>query len=146
MSKGYSGLFEGTSGASAERGQLPLVTRQPNPVLKDLYEAEHTVRTVYGNYSTKIDTAKQGKHIPERKGYIQGRSILSISANRAQELVNLYAGTGTRVSENRERVDFHEIIGTYKTEHLADGLETSWGLIHYSKSGAHIVPCNPFQD
>lgn len=138
MSKGYSGLFEGTSGASYERGQLPLV--MPNPILEAIYREEHTVRTVYGKFSTKINEAKQGKHIPGHKYYQSNKSPFSISMQRAQELLNRYGGTGRKVGQSKEKINFHEIIGTWINEARTEHIETTWGMVHYSKNGAHIVP------
>lgn len=143
MSKGNSGLFEGTSGVSYELGQLPLVTR--NPVLEAVYQEEHTVRIVYGKFSTELNEDKQGKHIKGHKNYQEGRSILEIDFERAQELINLYAGKGILLGDNREKVHFPEIIGTYIDFQGNKGIQTDWGLIHYSKSGAHIVPASPNQ-
>lgn len=52
----------------------------------------------------------QGKHIPGHKNFIEGRSILTISMEEAQELVNRYAGTGEiRLTKNGEW-DNQEII------------------------------------
>ncbi len=44
----------------------------------------------------------------------------------------------------KERVDFQEKIGIWKDK-SGKGLDgnTTFGIIHYGKNGAHIVPCNP---
>lgn len=141
MSKGYSGLFEGTSGAGYERGQLPIVLR--NPVLEAIYREEHEIRMVYGKYSTKLNEDKQGKHIPGHKNYQEGKSVLTISMDDAQRLVNRFAGSGRMITANREKVNCHKIIGRYINEQTGANLPTSWISIHYSKTGAHIVPANP---
>ena len=63
-------------------------------------------------------------------------------------LLDEFAGTGQPVAGNvgqpgyRERVDFGKVIGEY---HDLSGKisETTKGIIHYSKKGAHIVPAEP---
>lgn len=99
-------------------------------------------RKVYG-FPVKIHAGQQGKHIPGHKGYIPGRSIFYGDLNDAQRLLDSYAGTGERVGKNRERVDFHQIIGSYKREGEKHGVPTTIGMIHYGSRGAHIVPAQP---
>jgi Bacterial toxin 50 len=47
----------------------------------------------------------------------------------------------------KEYVDFEERIGIWNDK-SGKGLDkdTNFGIIHYSKEGAHIVPCNPHRD
>jgi hypothetical protein len=90
--------------------------------------------------------AKQGKHIPGHANFISGRSIFSHSD--PQSLLTHFAGTGTRVRGTAgqagyvERVNFGQSIGTWIDE-AGNQAETTWGLIHYSNRGAHIVPARP---
>ena len=60
------------------------------------------------------------------------------------------AGTGEQVGKikvgepgSKERVDFGETIGQFVEEGAAAGVDTSVGIIHYSKRGVHIVPARP---
>jgi len=89
-----------------------------------------------------LDSDKQGKHIPDHKNYIPGRS--PFTHKDPQGLLDKFAGTGDPVGKTprgkpgfKERVDFGETIGTI------GGKPTTKGIIHYSKDGAHIVPARP---
>lgn len=87
----------------------------------------------------------QGKHIPGHKNFIEGRSILTISMEEAQELVNRYPGTGeirlTKNGEwdNQEIILTNEKIGIY-VDKSGQKFEPDGFKIHYSKKGTHIVP------
>lgn len=119
MSKFISGRFDGTRGSH-----------------------DDGFPEAYG-FTAKLHSGRQGKHIPGHKNYIPGKSVLRLSLDEAQRLVEEYAGTGERKSDNREVVDFHRVIGTWVN--LLDGkrYETTRGVIHYSKTGCHIVPTRP---
>jgi hypothetical protein len=56
---------------------------------------------------------KQGKHIVGHNNYKEGKSILTISAESAQDLIGKYSGTGKRIGTNRERIDLNTVIGKY---------------------------------
>lgn len=90
-----------------------------------------------------VHSGKQGKHIPRHNNYVKGRSIFYGSVATAQELINKYAGTGTWLSPNKERVDFGHIIGAYVDRKTGTSCKTTIGIIHYSMTGAHIVPGKP---
>lgn len=47
-----------------------------------------------GKISRKINREKQARHMAGDKGYLEGRSVITVSMDRLQELVNMYAGTG----------------------------------------------------
>lgn len=99
-------------------------------------------RVVKGQ-TTKINADKQAKHIPGCKNYLKGRSIFQGSIADAQDLVTLYAGTGTWINSKRERIDFGKPIGKYKAGPNDPGSTTTIGIIMYSKTGTHIVPARP---
>lgn len=94
-------------------------------------------------FTTRIHADRQGKHIPGHKNYIPGKSILHLSIAEAQRLVEEYAGSGRWQDPNKEVVDFHVAIGTWKHPDAPDGLATTMGTIHYGKKGCHIVPAYP---
>ena len=94
-------------------------------------------------FTTEIHFGKQAKHLEGAKEQIQGKSPITVGIVRIQELVAEYAGTGEWKSGNREVVDFKEIIGRYRDRFSGEEFETSWGTIHYSKTGAHVVPSDP---
>ena len=71
------------------------------------------------------------------------RSIILFTLERAQELVNKLHGTGQPIGDHKERVDFGEIIGIFINNEDQTQSETTMGIIHYSKTGVHIVPAQP---
>lgn len=96
----------------------------------------------------KIEEGKQGKHQPDHNNFIPGRSELTHPD--PQELLDKHAGTGQRAGRetvgepgSKERVDFGEPIGKHVDQHTGEKNETTVGMIHYSKKGAHIVPARP---
>lgn len=92
-----------------------------------------------------IHEGKQGKHIVGHNNYKEeeGKSITILPMAKIEELLKKYAGTGQIARDNGERVDFKEIIGIYVNQHNNKKCETTVGIIHYSKSGLHIVPARP---
>ena len=90
-----------------------------------------------------LHTGKQGKHMPGHNNYIEGRSIMYGDMNTIQGLLDKYAGKGQKIDANKERVDFNQIIGRYVSLERDISEETTMGIIHYSKDGAHIVPAVP---
>lgn len=131
MSKGFSGLFEGTSGSRWETSAGSSSTNK--------FSDKTT-------WPSTLEDGKQGKHIEGHPNYVPGKSKLTITMEEASELAEKFSGTGTVVgsstSSNRERLDFGKIIGSWidsdGNEHL-----TSKGIIHHSKNGTHIVPARP---
>lgn len=92
-----------------------------------------------------IDSGKQGKHTLGHNNYLPGRSYLTVSEDEAQLLVNQYAGTGELLRDSNNRWKQTELVETGRPVGVAvdrDGTEvsTSRFVIHYSKTGTHIVP------
>ena len=50
-----------------------------------------------------------------------------------------------RIGTNKERVNFGEVIGQYVNPATNEAVDTTMGIIHYSKTGTHIVPAQPMQ-
>ena len=101
-------------------------------------------------FPAQVKPGAQEKHIPDAPNYKQevangkNKSIFNGTNIKAQELLDKYAGTGTILkSGNRERVNFGQVIGKYYNKNTGKYEETTNGIIHYSKSGAHIVPSRP---
>ena len=94
-------------------------------------------RTVNG-FDTTVNTGKQGKHIIGNNNYIEGRSVFNGT-------VDDFAGTGEWIGTNKERVNFGEVIGQYVNPATNEAVDTTVGIIHYSKTGTHIVPAQPIQ-
>ena len=105
-------------------------------------------KTVNG-YDTKVNVGQQNKHIPGTNEYKnalnngQTKSIMYGDANDIQNLLNDKAGTGDFIGANKERVNFGQVIGQYVDPDTGVGVETTIGIIHYGKKGAHIVPARP---
>lgn len=103
-------------------------------------------REIFPGRTTILNEDAQGKHIPGHKNYQNGKSFLTITMRRAQQLADSYGGSGRRIdSQTREVVDFHEIIGTCIDHSTGIASHTHYGTIHYGKRGCHIVPANPKQ-
>lgn len=119
MSKFASGRFSGTRGSH-----------------------DDGFRKVHG-FTTKIHEGRQGKHIIGHNNYQKGKSVLHLSMARAQELAERYAGTGKWIGTNKEVVNFHEQIGAWVSKDGSKRRTTTWGIVHYSNQGCHIVPTDP---
>ena len=91
----------------------------------------------------KLHLGHHEKHIPGCNNYIKGKSILYISADEAQKLLDEFAGKGQMKGTCKEVVDFGKIIGEDINEATGIRTPTTWGKIHYGKKGAHIVPHMP---
>ena len=94
-------------------------------------------------YPKTIHMGRQGKHIIGHNNYEKGKSILTLSKERAQKLINKFSGTGKLNGTSREVVDFGEVIGEYISPRTGKSYPTTVGKIHYSKKGTHIVPEKP---
>ncbi|MGB7964112.1 MAG: polymorphic toxin type 50 domain-containing protein [Propionicimonas sp.] len=99
-------------------------------------------RTLRG-YTTAIHFGKQAKHLPGQPNYDSSKSTITISIQELQRLVELKSGTGIRRGTYREVVDFGTVIGLHRDGPKAPGSPTTRGTIHYSKTGAHVVPAEP---
>lgn len=98
--------------------------------------------TVNG-FTKTINPEKQSKHIIGTRYFLAGRSVFYGTVDTAQELVNSFAGTGVWLGTNKERIDFGKVIGQYVNPTEGDAVNTTIGIIHYSKNGTHIVPARP---
>ncbi|WP_414712121.1 hemagglutinin repeat-containing protein [Siccibacter turicensis] len=92
--------------------------------------------------SKNIHSGQQGKHIPGHNNYTPGRSPL-LDGIEPQKLLNgVHSGEYKIIRitpRNQPVVNFVKPIGNY------EGQLTNYGIIHYGKNGAHIVPANPVQ-
>ena len=93
--------------------------------------------------TVKLNSGSQGKHIVNHPNYMEGRSILYGDIDDAQVLLNKYAGTGQKINEHKERVNFGKVIGVYINSETSEAFETTKGIIHYGDKGAHIIPSRP---
>lgn len=118
---------------------------QKAAALKARRDAETTVREAIrrGDYPLNINSEKQARHMSATAP--QGRSVITISQEKLQRIVNTQAGKGhiefTRSLEwkSREIIDVGEEIG-YTINAKGDIIKTTSIKIHYSKTGVHAVP------
>lgn len=105
-----------------------------------------------GTISTKLDKRKQGAHIKGNSEYLsrisngEHPSYITISKMETQQIINEYSGKGkVRIDGKRfkETVTADRMIGVYVEKYTGKEIPTNRGTIHYSKSGAHIVPSKP---
>lgn len=98
-----------------------------------------------GGKQLNLHEGRQGKHIIGHNNYIPGKSIFFGSLEDAQQLVREFAGKGITLPNGRERVNFGRIIGYYVDQITHEKIPTTWGIIHYSQDGVHIVPSKPYR-
>ena len=60
----------------------------------------------FSDFPKRLHLGKQGKHIVGHNNYQKGKSILEISIDEAQDLINKYSGRGQKIGVNRERLNF----------------------------------------
>lgn len=105
--------------------------------------ASREPRTVRG-FTTAIHFGRQAKHLPGQPNHDPTKSMITMSLPELQDLLDHKAGTGQWHGANKEAVDFGVVIGEYRSRRSTWGRPTRRGTIHYSRSGAHIVPAAPF--
>ena len=117
-------------------------------------------RITSGEISTQIRPQVQARHIEGTAEFERYRaqrlakgqtpqSVMTITAQEAQELVDRYAGTGTVTIKNRndgsleikEYTDTDQVVGRYYADNKY--WDTKRMIIFYSKKGIHVVPTNP---
>lgn len=107
----------------------------------DIIDTEESIREDIknGKYPLNINVQAQNKHIPGTKEYKEGRSILTIPIEEAQDLIDKYAGTGIPIVidgewKNKERIESNDkIVGVFKDK-KGTSLDTSNFIIHYNYS------------
>ena len=93
-----------------------------------------------------INPEKQARHVRESKGYIPGRSYVTVTNEELQELVKRYAGKGEIRTDkngkfnNKEIVTCDRIVGFSVDPVTGVKTPTNQFYIHYSNTGVHIVP------
>ena len=119
---------------------------KPNLQLFAKQIGEPIYRMIHGEEKNiRLHPGHHQKHFFDvnNKNFIKGKSILYISAEEAQELLNEFAGKGQMKGLCKEVVDFGKVIGEYVQEGTGKKFKTTRGTIHYGKKGAHIVPAKP---
>lgn len=99
-----------------------------------------------GTVLKTINPEKQGRHIKDAPEYTPGRSYILGDVDAAQALVDKYHGTGTPMFDkngkwkNKEVVKSLEAIGYSVDPKSLEEQLTNRFVIHYSNTGAHVVP------
>lgn len=107
-----------------------------------LIDYARVFRTVRG-FTTELHFGKQAKRMRGQSNFDPVKSEITVDIQALQHLVELYAGTGIGHSSGRETVDFGQVIGVFVSLETGVRTPTTRGTIHYSKSGAHVVPSDP---
>lgn len=96
-----------------------------------------------GDYPLTINPEKQSRHMVGSA--LPGRSVITISQEELQKIVNEQAGHGEIGLDKNggwnssEKIDSGRVIG-YTVNREGVIIETSRAKIHYSKKGVHVVP------
>lgn len=110
-----------------------------------------------GIIKLEVNNESYENHVQGTKGYQKyvennkkngkpNPSYLTISKEEVQELINRYAGTGQfryspKIQRIQEIISQDKVIGTYIDQKTGEIIENVTEFrIHYSKTGAHIVP------
>lgn len=105
-----------------------------------------------GAVSKTINAEKQNRHIKDAEGYTAGRSYIYGDLNTAQRLVGQYSGTGEPQIDkngkwkNKEVVMAESDIGVNVDKNSGTEISTNRFVIHYSKTGTHIVPTSRMEE
>ena len=108
--------------------------------------------TIKNDYNLKVNQEQYNKHIPGTYEYNtkskreKHPSEIYLTIDEEQKLIHEFAGTG-RLRYNKQHVfmkkeenDFGIIIGRMYSKSLGRYVDTTYGTIHYSGNGTHIVP------
>lgn len=133
---------------SAEEREQMLIAGMKKPQRLDIAGKSGIIEDEIrkGNIKLDINPEKQAKHIKGCPEYIDGRSYLTISEDKAQKIINEKSGTGSLVYDRKglwkkkELIDCDEVIGVDINKSTREETSTDKGTIHYSKSGTHLVP------
>ena len=99
-----------------------------------------------GTVKDDINYSKQNRHIKGTQEYSEGKSYIYGDGETAKNLYNTLKATGTAITSydgrwtNKERVKADENIGVYIDPISGEDSQTKSAIIHYSKTGSHIVP------
>ena len=146
MSGSDSGVTSGNQKTLEQDNVSNIVSQNEANVISTFDADSKPSGSNFDSFPKNLNEGKQGKHVPGHNNYEPGKSELTISMKKASDLVNKFSGKGTPVGTNKERVDFGEVIGNYKDPITGESAPTTIGIIHYSKTGTHIVPARPKED
>lgn len=100
-----------------------------------------------GKISVKVNAGNQTKHIKGSHNFIAGKSYILGNLEDCQTLISELYGTGQALVKgnngefnNKERVRASQVFGVYVDEETKQESKTRYGIIHYGKAEAHIIP------
>ena len=109
-----------------------------------------TRKEVFKNATMHLEVSKQGKHIPGHINFDPKKNRSIFIHKNPIKLFKNHAGKGIKLNSRtpgtpgyQEIVNFGEIIGYDVNQKTGRKVATTWGKIHYSKKGFHIVPTTP---
>ncbi len=146
MSGNESGITSGNQGTVEQMNEAYIVAKNEADAASTFDATVPSDSSVFDSFPKEINYGKQGKHIPGHNNFQPGKSELTISVSEANSLVNTYSGKGIILGDNKEKVDFGRIIGNYVDPFTGIKRPTTMGIIHYSKTGTHIVPSRPKEE
>ena len=112
--------------------------RNPNSKVIQALEA--------GKISVKVNVSNQTKHIKGSHNFEAGKSHVLGNLEDCQTLISELYGTGQALTNrrnefnNKERVRASRVFGVYVDKETKQESKTRYGIIHYGKAGAHIIP------
>lgn len=99
-----------------------------------------------GKISVKVNVSNQTKHIKGSHNFEAGKSYVLGNLEDCQTLISELYGTGQALTNrrnefnNKERVRASRVFGVYVDKETKQESKTRYGIIHYGKAGAHIIP------
>lgn len=112
--------------------------RDPNSKVMQALEA--------GKISVRVNVSNQTKHIKGSHNFEAGKSYVLGNLEDCQTLISELYGTGQALANrrnefnNKERVRASRVFGVYVDKESKQESKTRYGIIHYGKAGAHIIP------
>lgn len=116
-------------------------------------EAELRAKIESGEFPTKLDKEKQGRHVIGNPAYekriANGEfpSYITVSKMKIQEIINSKSLTGKvhklKDGQYQELITADEDFGVFCSLVTHEKIKTNRGVIHYSKDGTHLVPTYP---
>ena len=110
--------------------------------------SSEVIKAIYrGKISIQVNIGNQTKHIKDSHNFIEGKSYILGNLEDCQTLISELYGTGQALVKgnngefnNKERVRASREFGVYVDEETKKESKTRYGIIHYGKAGAHIIP------
>ena len=97
-----------------------------------------------------VNIEKQNRHMKDIDGYIPGRSYFNgVTVKQLQDMVDRLAGSGgirngrDGIWNSHEEIEASDIVGFCVDPQTGEIVQTHRFIIHYSKTGVHIVPVKP---